>query len=125
MTILDFFGVSQKWKAFFKTFLQASLKFADDDQATEPRSRRRGTLDSHALSDVFGEVVLFCLDFSINQNTEGGLLHRLYEDIWFWSKDYEKCASAWESVTEFAKVTGTEVSHVFPFWCALANTCPD
>ena len=125
VAILDFFGVSQKWKAFFKTFLQASLKFADDDQATEPRSRRRGTLDSHALSDVFGEVVLFCLDFSVNQNTEGGLLHRLYDDIWFWNKDYEKCASAWESVTEFAKVTGTEVSHVFPFWCALANTCPD
>ena len=113
LTVLDFFGVSQKWKSLFKTFLQAPLKFADDDEATEPRLRRRGTPGSHALSDVFGEVVLFCLDFSVNQNTEGGLLHRLYDDVWFWNKDYEKCASAWESVTKFAEVTGTEVCHGF------------
>ncbi|CAG5137429.1 uncharacterized protein ALTATR162_LOCUS103 [Alternaria atra] len=45
-------------------------------------------------------------------NTEGGVLHRLYDDIWFWNKDYEKCASAWESITDFAKVTGTEIDNV-------------
>jgi hypothetical protein len=85
------------------------LKFAEDDEASQPRLRRRGMPGSHALSDVFGEVVLFCLDFAVNQNCNGALLHRLYDDVWFWNKDYETCAMAWASVREFANVTGTQV----------------
>ncbi|KAF2632022.1 hypothetical protein BU25DRAFT_406539 [Macroventuria anomochaeta] len=112
LTVLEFFGVSEKWRNFFKTFLEAPLKFADDNQSTEPRLRRRGTPGSHALSDVFGEVVLFCMDFSLNQNTKGALLHRLYDDVWFWNKDYETCATAWASVREFAEVTGTQIDNV-------------
>ncbi|XPS98129.1 Glucosylceramidase [Ascochyta lentis] len=110
LTILEFFRVSAKWRKFFKSFLQAPLKFADDDQSTEPRLRRRGVPGSHALSDVFGEVVLFCLDFSVNQNTNGALLHRLYDDVWFWNKNYETCALAWKNVLEFAEVTGTQIN---------------
>ena len=53
--------------------------------------------------------MLFCLDFSVNQNTDGALLHRLYDDVWFWNKDYEKCASAGESTMKFAEITGIEV----------------
>lgn len=113
LAVLEFFGVSPKWKNFFKAFLQAPLKFVDDDTSVEPRLRRRGTPGSHALSDVFGEVVLFCLDFAVNQKTEGGLLHRMYDDVWFWNRDYEKCASAWESVLEFAQVTAVQVCPSF------------
>lgn len=109
LTILELFGVSKKWRGFFKTFLEAPLKFADDDPAVEPRLRRRGTPGSHALSDVFGEVVLFCMDFAVNQTTDGALVHRLSNDVWFWNKDYEKCASAWASVLEFAEVAGVQV----------------
>ncbi|KAF1364847.1 hypothetical protein EJ07DRAFT_161823 [Lizonia empirigonia] len=112
LAVLEFFGASSKWNNFFKTFLQAPLKFVDDDTSVEPRLRRRGTPGSHALSDVFGEVVLFCLDFAVNQKTEGGLLHRMYDDVWFWNRDYEKCASAWESVLEFAKVTAVQIDGV-------------
>lgn len=107
--ILEFFGVSDTWKAFFKAFLQAPLKFAEDHESSEPRLRRRGTPAMHALSDVFGEAVLFCLDFSINQSTDGALLHRLYDDVWFWNKDYETCATAWAHIEEFTGVTGTQV----------------
>ncbi|KAF2680029.1 hypothetical protein K458DRAFT_312748 [Lentithecium fluviatile CBS 122367] len=107
--VLEFLGVSDRWRTFFKTFLEAPLKFTDDESAT-PRLRRRGTPGSHALSDVFGEVVLACLDFSVNQATDGGMLHRLYDDIWFWSKDYEKCAQAWASVVQFTKTMGVEVN---------------
>jgi hypothetical protein len=109
LTVLDLLGVSTKWRSFFKTFLEAPLKFAEDDEASQPRLRRRGMPGSHALSDVFGEVVLFCLDFAVNQNCNGALLHRLYDDVWFWNKDYETCAMAWASVREFANVTGTQV----------------
>lgn len=111
LAILEFFGVSTKWRTFFKSFLEAPLRFADDHQSSEPRLRRRGTPGSHALSDVFGEAVLFCLDFSVNQNTNGALLHRLYDDLWFWHKDYEVCATAWASVQEFAGITGAQVGH--------------
>jgi hypothetical protein len=109
LTVLDFFGVSTKWRSFFETFLEAPLKFAEDDEASQPRLRRRGTPGSHALSDVFGEALLFCMDFAVNQNCNGALLHRLYDDIWFWNMDYETCATAWESIQEFANVTGTQV----------------
>lgn len=108
LTVLDFFGISTKWRSFFETFLEAPLKFADDSE--KPRLRRRGTPGSHALSDVFGEVVLFCMDFAVNQHCNGALLHRLYDDVWFWNKDYDTCAVAWASIREFANVTGTQVS---------------
>lgn len=117
--ILEFFGVSDTWKAFFKAFLQAPLKFAEDHESSEPRLRRRGTPAMHALSDVFGEAVLFCLDFSINQSTNGALLHRLYDDVWFWNKDYEACATAWAHIEEFTGVTGTQVCLYYP--CHVAK----
>lgn len=108
LTVLAFFGVSETWRTFFKTFLEAPLKFSDDVSGN-PRPRRRGTPGSHALSDVFGEAVLFCMDFSVNQSTDGAMLYRMYDDIWFWSSDYEKCVSAWASILHFTKVTGTEI----------------
>ena len=108
LAVLKFFGVSRKWQTFFKTFLEAPLKFTDDPSAT-PRLRRRGTPGSHALSDVFGEVVFACLDYAVNQATDGEMLYRLYDDIWFWSNDYEKCAKAWATVQEFAAAMNVEV----------------
>jgi hypothetical protein len=115
LTVLDFFGVSGKWRKFFKTFLEAPLKFAEDDETTEPRFRRRGTPGSHSLSDIFGEVVLFCMDFAVNQGCNGALLHRLYDDVWFWNKDYETCATAWARIQEFSKITGTQVCYTLPY----------
>lgn len=108
LTVLEFFGVSDRWQTFFKTYLEAPLKFTDDDDSTQPRTRCRGTPGLHALSDVFGEAVLFCLELSVNRDTNGALLHRLYDDVWFWSKDYETCATAWASVQKFATMTGTQ-----------------
>ena len=109
LAALAFFGVSETWQAFFKKFLQAPLKFTDENSA-DPRTRQRGTPGSHALSDVFGELILFCLDYSINQSTDGGFLHRLHDEVWFWSHDNEKVVSAWESTTRFAKVMGVSLN---------------
>ncbi|KAF2469917.1 uncharacterized protein BDR25DRAFT_304295 [Lindgomyces ingoldianus] len=109
LSVLKFFGVSEKWTKFFKTFLQAPLKFTDDESAA-PRLRRRGTPGSHALSDVFGEALLFCLEFSVNHSTDGALLYRLYDDFWFWSPDYEKCAKAWSATLQFTKAMGVQLS---------------
>jgi hypothetical protein len=81
--VLTFFGVSNKWLDFFVKFLQAPLKFLHDDPAVQSQVRKRGVPESHVLSDVFGEAVLFCLDFSVNQVTRGGQLYRIHEEFWF------------------------------------------
>ena len=109
LEVLSFFGVSKKWLAFFKSFLKAPLKFIDEESST-PRTRQRGTPGSHALSDVFGEVILFCLDFSINQRTSGAPLYRIHDEFWFWSHDYATCVKAWQQVTEFTKAMGVELN---------------
>jgi hypothetical protein len=109
LEILSFFGVSGKWQAFFTKFLQAPLKFIEDGPSVEPRLRKRGIPGSHSLSDMLGETVFFCLDFAVNQTTDGALFHRLYDDIWFWNKDYEKCVQAWDCVKEFTKIMGVQV----------------
>lgn len=110
LVVLDFFGVSGRWRNFFTKFLQAPLRFMEDGDSSDARIRRRGTPGSHTLSDFLGEAVLFCLDFAVNQATDGALLHRVYDDLWFWNKDYEQCVKAWATVTDFTKVMGIEVS---------------
>ncbi|KAI1387788.1 uncharacterized protein F4822DRAFT_407581 [Hypoxylon trugodes] len=109
LTVLSFFGVSKAWLSFFKKFLTAPLKFLDDDPSVPARNRSRGTPASHVLSDVFGESILFCLDFSVNQSTAGAALFRMQDDFWFWSRDHSAAVTAWKSVTEFVNATGTYI----------------
>ena len=59
LTVLDYFGVPQRWLNFFKVFLEAPLKFVQDGPAAQIQSRKRGIPMSHTLSDCFGESVLF------------------------------------------------------------------
>ncbi|KAF2434652.1 hypothetical protein EJ08DRAFT_668160 [Tothia fuscella] len=108
-TVMKFFGVSDTWLSFFTKFLEAPPKFVDEE-ASATRIRKRGTPGSHILSDVFGEAVLFWLDFSVNQNTAGALLYRMCDDFWFWSPDHEKCVKAWKAVTDFTEVMGVSLS---------------
>ncbi|KAI4641777.1 hypothetical protein J4E93_007875 [Alternaria ventricosa] len=109
-TVLDFLGVSDRWKKFFERYLQAPLKFNDDPSA-EPRLRRRGMPGSHALSDTLGEAALFCLDYAANRAAGGPDLYRLGDNVWFWHRDYNTCAKAWASVVKFTEVTGTKLDH--------------
>ncbi|KAK5796366.1 hypothetical protein VI817_005651 [Penicillium citrinum] len=107
LTVLDYFGVPQKWLNFFKVFLEAPLKFVQDGPTAQVRSRKRGIPMSHTLSDCFGESVLFCMDYAVNRGTNGNILYRLHDDFWFWGTRKD-CDQAWESMTDFAKVMGLE-----------------
>jgi hypothetical protein len=109
-SVLTFLGVSEKWLSFFRKFLEAPLKFISDGDDAQPRIRRRGAPGSHTLSDVLGEVILFCMDFSVNQNTEGGQLYRMQDDFWFWSPDHHKCVKAWSTITRFAEIAGVTLN---------------
>ncbi|KAF4973149.1 hypothetical protein FSARC_493 [Fusarium sarcochroum] len=109
VTILKYLGVSDTWIGFFRKFLEAPLKFIDDDDSTPGKRRRRGTPASHVLSDVFGETTLFCLDFSVNQSTSSNLW-RIQDNFWFWSHDHKVAVKAWETIDEFTSVAGVEVN---------------
>ncbi|KAK0900148.1 hypothetical protein LTR02_009307 [Friedmanniomyces endolithicus] len=107
-TVLEFFGVSSTWLQFFARFLEAPLRFMDDETA-EPRRRKTGTPGAHVLSEVFAEVVLYCLDFLVNQRTDGEILWRLHEDFWFWSS-HDKCVGAWSTVNDFVQIMGMKTN---------------
>lgn len=109
-TVLSFLGVSQHWLGFFKQYLQAPLRFMDEDHASS-KVRRRGVPTSHALSDVLGETVLFCLDLAVNQAASGQPLWRYGDDLWFWSPDHHTAVAAWKTVEDFAEATGTSINH--------------
>ncbi|KAI1165022.1 hypothetical protein F5B18DRAFT_210497 [Nemania serpens] len=109
VTVMAFLGVSETWIAFFTKFLRAPLKFLDDDATTAPRVRRRGTPASHVLSEIFGESILFCLDFAVNQATGGHNVHRMHDDFWFWSRDHGVAKAAWDAVSGFTNATRTYI----------------
>lgn len=108
--VLAFFGLSEKWLEFFRKFLEAPLKFVADGISAESRVRKRGVPGAHALSMVCGEVVLFCLDYSVNQKTNGSQLYRMHDDFWVWSSSHEKVVQAWQAITEFRKVFGLSLN---------------
>ena len=108
LAILQYLGVSKKWVSFFQRFLEAPLQFIDD-QSSAPRKRRRGTPGSHVLSEVFSEIVLFCLDFHINSSTKNNLW-RMGDDFWFWSTKVETCRTAWRGIIKFMNTTGLSLN---------------
>ncbi|KAI0145551.1 hypothetical protein GGR57DRAFT_479898 [Xylariaceae sp. FL1272] len=107
LIVIELLGVSPYWVEFFTKFLKAPLKFLDDPPSTAPRVRKRGTPASHVLSEVFGESILFCLDFAVNQATNGHNIHRMHDDFWFWSRDHEIVKTMWKAVQDFTNATRT------------------
>ncbi|KAG4032088.1 hypothetical protein MFRU_007g00020 [Monilinia fructicola] len=104
--VLSFFGLSEKWLRFFRKFLEAPLKLLEDDIYSEARIRKRGVPGAHALSAVCGEAILFCLDFTVNQSTDGAQLYRMYDDFWIWSPCHQTVVKGWKSILDFSKVMG-------------------
>ncbi|KAK3378239.1 hypothetical protein B0H63DRAFT_502624 [Podospora didyma] len=105
--VLEFFGVNAEWTDFFRRVLEAPLKFEQDPQDQPAQIRRRGTPLSTPVADFFGEALLFCMDFAVNQKTDGARLYRLHDDMWLWGSD-ETCSKAWSVMTEFADTVGLD-----------------
>ncbi|KAJ5286208.1 hypothetical protein N7524_001514 [Penicillium chrysogenum] len=105
LTVLKFFGVSDLWIKFFVVFLEAPLKFAQDGAEGSVQTRKRGIPMSHTLGDCLGESVLFCMDYAVNQATDGAFLYRLHDDFWFWGAQ-NTCVKAWQAMEQFSQVMG-------------------
>lgn len=105
LAVLKFFGFSETWLKFFAVFLEAPLKFSQDGGDGSVQTRKRGLPMSHTLGDCFGEAVLFCMDYAVNQRTDGAFLYRLHDDFWFWGAE-QTCGKAWEAMNQFSQVMG-------------------
>lgn len=124
LTVLDYFGVPEMWLNFFKVFLEAPLKFVQDGPNAPTHVRKRGVPMSHTLSDCFGESVLFCMDYAVNQHTEGGILYRLHDDFWFWGTE-DTCEQAWLGMVRFAQVMGLQFNEEKTGTVRMGNTNSD
>jgi hypothetical protein len=105
--VLEFFGINTEWLDLFRRILEAPLKFAQDPTDAQPQLRRRGTPLSTPLADFFGEALLFCLDFAVNQKADGALLYRLHDDMWLWGET-ETCEAGWKAMVKYASVVGLD-----------------
>lgn len=105
--VLEFFGVDSDWIEFFIKVLEAPLRFKQDPEDVPSRIRKRGTPLSTPLADVFGEALLFCVDFAVNQKADGIRLYRLHDDMWLWGST-EACVKGWEALSECASVLGLD-----------------
>lgn len=108
--VLSFYGVSEKWSRFFGRFLEAPLKFMQDGSSGKVQNRKRGVPQSHVISEVIGEVILFALDYSVNQATDGAQLHRIHDDFWIWSPNHQTVVKAWQAITNFSEVMGLSIN---------------
>jgi len=81
MTVLKSFGVQKIWIDFFQRFLNNPIKFTADGPTASVQIRKRRVPMSHSISDLFGEVLLFTMDFAVNQKTNGLYLYQIHHDI--------------------------------------------
>jgi hypothetical protein len=105
LTILSFFGIPDQWLKFFKTFLKAPLHFKEDTSG-ELRTRQCGTPIGYSLSVLCGELVLFCMDFAVNQKAGGLFLYRMHDDLWLWDSNPDNVATGWCEMNVFASLAG-------------------
>lgn len=103
IAILRFFGIPSDWLEFFRAFLRMPIRFPGDP---EVRTRVRGTPIAYVLSAFFGEVVLFGMDFAVNQRAHGVFLYRIHDDIWWWDSNSKRCSLAWQEMNKYAQLVG-------------------
>lgn len=103
--MLKTLGVSDGRVDFSRRTLEAPVKFMEDGPNPSVDTRKRGTPPSSPMSDFMAEAVLFCLDFSFNQETNGARIFRMHDDIWLWGSEIS-CTKGWNIITRFATMTG-------------------
>ncbi|KAA8896748.1 hypothetical protein TRICI_006833 [Trichomonascus ciferrii] len=107
--VLEFFGIPDVWLDFFTRFLEVPVKFALDGDNGNVTRRKCGVPMNHALSDFFGEVILFCLDYAVDKYGHGTILYRLHDDFWIWGTQSD-VNSSWSAVLNFVNVFGLEIN---------------
>jgi len=104
LIVLAFFGVPQTWLSIFEAFLAMPMRLPEDET---PRIRKRGIPPTGCgLGVVCREVLLFVMDFAVNQRADGLFLYRLQDNMWLWDADVKKCLDGWNEVQKYGKLVG-------------------
>ncbi|KAG7084971.1 putative polyketide synthase [Colletotrichum scovillei] len=110
--VLRFFGFPENMIAFYRKVLETPVNLGSilssesESPSNAPRIRRRGMPMSRSPAKLIGELVLFVMDFAVNQET-GLQLYRLHDDLWVAGSPADT-ARAWATMQHFAKVMGLE-----------------
>ncbi|KAK1542288.1 hypothetical protein CPAR01_05675 [Colletotrichum paranaense] len=110
--VLRFFGFPENMLAFYRKVLEMPVNLGfissseSESTSNAPRIRRRGMPMSRSPAKLIGELVLFVMDFAVNQET-GLQLYRLHDDLWVAGSPADT-ARAWATMQHFAKVMGLE-----------------
>ncbi|KAJ3367757.1 hypothetical protein GGF31_007104 [Allomyces arbusculus] len=102
LVLLEVLGVPAKWRMFMHKFLATPLVL---DNETTPRVRVGGVPICHALSTLFGELILFPLDYYLTRTTKV-MAVRMFDDVWMWSSDPAEMVRAWNNMLEYASLAG-------------------
>ncbi|XWW98155.1 hypothetical protein V2A60_006152 [Cordyceps javanica] len=108
-TIMEYFHFPKQLVRFTKAFLDMHIQFQEDGADGTVLTRKTGIPVSFQLTDGISELLLFVLDFAVNQKTGGSHLYRNHDDLWFWGQP-SQCAAAWETIREFTRVMGLELN---------------
>ncbi|EGX90892.1 hypothetical protein CCM_05048 [Cordyceps militaris CM01] len=108
-TIMEYFHFPKELVQFTKAFLDMHIQFQDDGADGAVLTRKTGIPVSFQLTDGISELLLFVLDFAVNQRTGGSHLYRNHDDLWFWGQP-SQCAAAWDTMREFTQVMGLQLN---------------
>ncbi|KAJ2968640.1 hypothetical protein NQ176_g9080 [Zarea fungicola] len=109
ITIMEYFRFPKELVNFLKAFLNMHIQFEEDGKDGTVLTRKTGIPVSFQITDGISELLLFVLDFAVNQRTSGVNLYRNHDDLWFWGQP-DQCALAWEAIAEFTSVMGLEIN---------------
>ena len=109
ISILACFGVPQHWLEFFKEFMKTPMRQKDDPMGFKARHPERGIPDGFALSTLFEEVVLFAMEFAVNEAAQEPFLYRIGNKFWFGGVDPCVCVAGWEAIRLFTSMLGLKV----------------
>ncbi|KAK3185712.1 hypothetical protein K4F52_005577 [Lecanicillium sp. MT-2017a] len=109
LAIMKYFHFPTEIVHFLREFISMQMKFEEDGVNGPVVTRKNGIPVSFQLTDGISELLLFVLDFAVNQRTGGSFLFRNHDDLWFWGQP-EQCAIAWETICEFTEVMGLRLN---------------
>ncbi|OAA70250.1 reverse transcriptase [Cordyceps fumosorosea ARSEF 2679] len=108
-TIMEYFHFPKELVQFTKSFLDMQIQFQEDGSEGAVLTRKTGIPVSFQLTDGISELLLFVLDFAVNQKTGGSHLYRNHDDLWFWGQP-SQCAAAWETIRQFTQIMGMKLN---------------
>lgn len=109
IAIMKYFRFPSELVHLVEQFLRMRMKFEEDGKDGPVLTRKTGIPVSFQLTEGISELLLFTLDFAVNQRTGGSYLYRNHDDLWFWGQP-EKCSVAWQTIRDFTDVMGLQLN---------------